>query len=100
MIIFISHYKATFLFSATNEDARESGAMPMLISQFIFSAAGNHLTLDFEGSNDPQLGRFYKSFGAQKIEYPSISINRLPFPLRQTFSIYKKIRRARTSKES
>lgn len=100
MIIFISHYKATFLFSATNEDARESGAMPMLISQFIYSAAGNHLTLDFEGSNDPQLARFYKSFGAQKIVYPSITINKLPVPLRQAFSIYKKFRNSKTSKES
>lgn len=100
MIIFISHFKATFLFSATNEEARESGAMPMLISQFIYSAAGNHLTLDFEGSNDPQLGRFYKSFGAQKVEYPSITINKLPFPIRQAFTLYKKARNKRSSKES
>lgn len=100
MIIFISHYKATFLFSATNEDARDSGAMPMLISQFIYSAAGNHLTLDFEGSNDPQLGRFYKSFGAQRIVYPSITINKLPFPVREVFRIYKQIRKHRASKES
>jgi len=100
MIIFISHYKATFLFSATNDEARESGAMHMLISQFIYSAAGNHLTLDFEGSNDPQLGRFYKSFGAQKITYPSIIINRLPLPLNQVFGIYKKVRRYRVSRES
>ena len=100
MIIFISHHKATFLFSATNTEARESGAMSMLISQFIYSAAGNHLTLDFEGSNDAQLARFYKSFGAQKITYPSLTINRLPFPVRQAFTIYKKIRQARESKES
>lgn len=100
MIIIISHHKATFLFSATNADARESGAMSMLISQFIYSAAGNHLTLDFEGSNDPQLARFYKSFGAQKIVYPSITINRLPFPIKQAFFIYKKLRSPQISRES
>jgi len=100
MIIIISHHKATFLFSATNTDARESGAMSMLISQFIYSAAGNHLTLDFEGSNDPQLARFYKSFGAQKTVYPSITINRLPFPLRHAFTYYKKLRSSRASRES
>lgn len=99
MIIFISHYKATFLFSATNNEARETGAMSMLISQFIYSAAGNHLTLDFEGSNDPHLARFYKSFGALRITYPSIIINRLPFPLRQGFKMYKRIRSARASHE-
>lgn len=99
MIIIISHHKATFLFSATNADARDSGAMAMLISQFIYSAAGNHLTLDFEGSNDPQLARFYRSFGAQKTVYPSITINRLPFPLKQAFTIYKKLRSSRTSGE-
>lgn len=100
MIIFISHYKATFLFSATNNDARESGAMSMLISQFIYSAAGNHLTLDFEGSNDAQLARFYRSFGATKIVYPSIYINKLPFPARQAFTIYKKVRSPRASHEA
>lgn len=90
MIIFISHYKAIFLFSATNQEARESGAMSMLISQFIYSAAGNHLTMDFEGSNDPQLGRFYRSFGAARTSYPSIVINKLPFPIKQVFRVYKK----------
>jgi hypothetical protein len=90
MIIFISHYKAIFLFSATNQEARETGAMSMLISQFIYSAAGNHLTMDFEGSNDPQLGRFYRSFGASKTSYPSIVINRLPFGVKQAFRVYKK----------
>lgn len=99
MIIFISHYKATFLFSATNQEARESGAMSMLISQFIYSAAGNHLTLDFEGSNNTQLARFYKSFGAQRIEYPSVTINRFPLPVRQAFKIYKNIRTIRESRE-
>lgn len=99
MIIFISHYKATFLFSATNSEARETGAMSMLISQFIYSAAGNHLTLDFEGSNDAQLGRFYRSFSALRITYPSITINRLPFPIRQGFKMYKKLRASRASHE-
>lgn len=91
MIIIISHYKATFLFSATSPEARETGAMSMLISQFIYSAAGNHLTLDFEGSNDPQLARFYRSFGAIKTNYPSVAINKLHFPAQQVFNIYKKI---------
>ncbi|MFA6951121.1 MAG: hypothetical protein WCQ70_10595 [Lentimicrobiaceae bacterium] len=92
MIILISHNKATFLFSATNQQARDSGAMSMLISQFIYSVAGNNLTLDFEGSNDPSLARFYRSFGAAKTSYPSLSFNHLPFPLKQLFPLYKKRR--------
>ncbi len=100
MIIFISHHKATFLFSATNDEARVSGAMSMLISQFVFSAAGNHLTLDFEGSNNPQLARFYRSFGAQRIEYPSVTINKFPFPLKQAFKLYKSLKTGKESKEA
>lgn len=93
MIILISHNKATFLFSATNREARETGAMSMLLSQFIYSTTGNNLTLDFEGSNDPSLARFYRSFGSARTCYPSLSFNHLPFPVKQLFPLYKKRRK-------
>ncbi len=66
-----------FLFAASAPSARENGAMFFLIDRFIASHAGTTLTLDFEGGNDPNLGRFYKSFGALEIPYPTLQINRL-----------------------
>lgn len=71
-----------FLFAASSPLARDNGAMFFLIDQYISNHAGGNLLLDFEGGNDPQLGRFYKSFGADEVVYPAISINRLPFLFR------------------
>lgn len=61
--------KVIFYFSATNDHAKATRAMPYLIDHFIRKHAGSHLTLDFEGSNDPNLARFYKSFGAGEVNY-------------------------------
>jgi hypothetical protein len=67
-----------FLFSATNEESKENGAMFMIIDQFIRKHAGERMILDFEGSNIKSLGRFYKSFGADEFNYQRIKKNNLP----------------------
>ncbi|HPE34390.1 MAG TPA: hypothetical protein PLI65_06280 [Bacteroidales bacterium] len=72
-----SKTKAIFYFSATDQKAKSTGAMPFLIDYFIHKHAHSHVTLDFEGSNDPNLARFYKSFGASEITYPHLCINKL-----------------------
>lgn len=92
-ILFFSHRKAVFLFSGTDEVARSNGAMSLLIDRFIQDSAGNHLTLDFEGSNDANLARFYASFGAKAITYPSMVINRFPWPLNYLPDIKRKVRK-------
>jgi hypothetical protein len=74
----LSNNKAIFLFSGLSEEGREAGAMPFLIDSFIREHAGRHLTFDFDGSNDPNLARFYKSFGSKECIYQRIVINRLP----------------------
>lgn len=66
-----------FLFSATNTEAKTNGAMPYLIDSYIESYAGSNTILDFEGSNDTNLARFYKSFGSKLIHYPIINYNAL-----------------------
>lgn len=92
-IIVFSHRKAIFLFSATNDTARENSAMFMLVDHFIRDLSGNHLTLDFEGSNDQNLARFYKSFGSVRVKYPGLRFNRLSFPERILMQAYKTFKR-------
>ena len=67
-----------FLFAASTPAARENGAMFLLIDQFIRDQNGKALILDFEGGNDLNLGRFYKSFGASEIRYHRLLRNHLP----------------------
>jgi hypothetical protein len=81
-----------FLFSASDYATRENGAMFLLLDTFIREHCDRPVILDFEGGHDPNLGRFYKSFGAVESGYPMVRIKRLS-PLMDTgLAFYKKIR--------
>jgi hypothetical protein len=77
-----STHSYIFLFSATNKEARDTGAMSALIDSFIMEHSTENLLLDFEGSMDENLARFYKSFGSKEIVYLQIRKNNLPFLIR------------------
>jgi len=86
------HGKAIFLFSAVTGEGRKYNAMPWLIDNFIREHAGQPLTLDFEGSNNESLARFYGSFGARKIIYQRYINNTLPSFLRIALNTWRLIR--------
>ncbi len=92
-VLLFSHHKAIFIFSGTGSEARATGAMSLLIDRIIQDSAGNHLTLDFEGSNDANLARFYGSFGAARTTYPSLRFNHLPLHLKAMTGLAKILRR-------
>ena len=83
------HKYLIFLFSATTPEARKSGAMTFLLDTVIREYAETALVLDFEGSNHPDLARFYRGFGAQEVTYYSLEINRLPFPANKIVYLLK-----------
>jgi hypothetical protein len=56
--------------------------MSAIINSFIREHSGEKLYLDFEGSMDANLSRFYKSFGSKEIVYLQIRKNNLPVLLR------------------
>ncbi|MCO5264962.1 MAG: hypothetical protein M9948_03645 [Lentimicrobium sp.] len=66
--------------------------MSLLIDHFIKNFSGNHLTLDFEGSNDANLARFYSSFGSTRVTYPSIRLNNFPSIIRFGIKMAKALR--------
>jgi hypothetical protein len=89
-VIFLqSKQKKIFLFSGLTEPGKQVNAMAFLIDRFIRLNNRQHITLDFEGSNDPNLARFYKSFGSKEITYPHLKINRFNFPLNLMLKILK-----------
>lgn len=81
-LFFFSNNKAIFLFSGNSKEGKEKAALFYLIDQFIKNNSEKNLTLDFEGSNNPNLARFYKSFGSKPITYLHIKKNDLPFYLK------------------
>jgi hypothetical protein len=83
--------KIIFFFSAANHHARDTGAMPFLIDDFIKKHTGQHYTLDFEGSNDANLARFYKSFGAGEVYYHHYKISYLNPILNGLLAIKKRV---------
>lgn len=89
-IFFFDPHRAIFIFSGMSAEGRENGAMPLLIDRVIREFAGTAMILDFEGSMDPGLARFYGSFGASLTHYWFLRLNRLPFPLKQWVNILKK----------
>lgn len=75
--------RATYYYLVpVNTDAgRGAGALFGLIDAFIQDKSKSQQILDFEGSDIPGLARFYAGFGAQKITYPFIRRNTLPWPV-------------------
>ena len=62
--IFIqTEYRIIFLFSGNTVIGKSSGAMSFLIDSVIQENSNKKIILDFEGSNDLGLARYYSSFG-------------------------------------
>ncbi len=75
-----SHHKLTFLFSGQSTEGKSHAALSFIIDSVIEQFSPGNYTLDFEGSDNPGLARYYKGFGANETTYYGIRINKLPFP--------------------
>lgn len=91
IVFYRSHKKVVFLFSGAHPEARENGAMFSLVDAFISANAGKELVLDFEGSSDPNLARFYRGFGSKECVFLQLKINRMPLLLKPVPAIYDRI---------
>lgn len=79
-VFFYSHNNAIFIFSGNTKDGKSLSAMHYLIDEFVKEHALSLNHLDFEGSNDTELARFYKGFGSSEFVYLQIKKNQLPAP--------------------
>jgi hypothetical protein len=84
-----SHFKLVFIFSGQSNDGKKSGALAFLIDNVIKQYSPGNFILDFEGSDNEGLARFYKGFGAKETEYYNYKKNELPLH----FSIYYKMKK-------
>jgi hypothetical protein len=88
-----SHNKAVLYFSAQSKAGRAEGALAWLIDAFIREKASSGIVLDFEGSVQPGLARFYGSFGSVVHSYPRLILNNLSPFLKLAYQIYKKVKK-------
>ncbi len=83
-------HRYIFLFSGLSNEGKEKAAMPFLINEFIKEHSQEQMIFDFEGSNNPSLARFYKSFGAVEYMYYGLRYYRFIFPINSIVKMLKK----------
>ncbi|MBW6480060.1 MAG: hypothetical protein K0B37_11570 [Bacteroidales bacterium] len=82
VVFFHSHKKSILIFSGSTPEARKNGAMTAIIDQYVKDYAEKNITLDFEGSMDKNLARFYRGFGSKECLYFQLTINNFPLILK------------------
>lgn len=65
--------RLTYLYSAFTEEGRKLQAASFLISRIVKKHQNSDLILDFEGGNIPNIGKFYRSFGAEEEVYSTFN---------------------------
>ena len=73
----ISHNKIVFLFSGADEANKENHGLTFLLDHVIEIYSGTNNILDFEGSDNDGLARFYKGFGGEEKKYQELKFNKL-----------------------
>ncbi|MBO4574037.1 MAG: GNAT family N-acetyltransferase [Bacteroidales bacterium] len=85
----ISHHKIVFLFSGTDEANKELHGLTFLLDYVIEKYSGTDFTLDFEGSDNDGLARFYKGFGGEEKYYRELKFNKLNKIYKFALKIFK-----------
>jgi len=72
----MSHNKTVFLFSGSDESNKENHGLTFLLDYVIEKNSGTNTILDFEGSDNDGLARFYMGFGGEEKYYTELRLNR------------------------
>lgn len=72
----MSHNKIVFLFSGSDESNKENHGLTFLLDYVIKKYSGTQNILDFEGSDNDGLARFYMGFGGEETTYTGIRFNK------------------------
>lgn len=90
-VLAYSPSRVHYLLSVSSSEGKADRAMFLLIDNLVGTKAGEDLVLDFEGSNQPSISRFFRGFGAKPGIYQRVSFYR--FGSR----IYQQIRHGKAS---
>jgi hypothetical protein len=77
--VLLEHFGRTiFIFSGMSEEGKKTGAMFFLLNSYFKAYSSSPIIFDFEGSNNADLARFYRSFGSKECVYLQVRRNSLP----------------------
>ena len=71
-LFFKNKNRLTYLFSVVNEKGKKEKAIGYLIDKIINDNSKSNFILDFEGSMNENIAKFFKTFGAKKENYSLI----------------------------
>lgn len=83
LMLFEFKGRLTYIFNASTPAGKAAGAISLLLDTVFSRYAGQPLCFDFEAPEVASVAHFYASFGSTKMPFLTISLNRLPWPLRQ-----------------
>lgn len=86
----MSHNKIVFLFSGSDKSKKENHGLTFLLDYVIEKYSGTQNILDFEGSDNNGLARFYKGFGGEETTYAGIRFNKAKGLTKLALNIFKK----------
>ncbi len=81
-LFLITEKRCIFSVCASSAVGKQCQAMYLLVHHQIRKYAGSGKIFDFSGSNIPGIAYFNSTFGSQVKNYPVVTINYLPWPLR------------------
>ncbi len=97
ILLFVFDKQFTYIFSSTTSAGKKAGAITVLLDEVFHAYAGQNICFDFEVMNVANLVHFYSSFGSVAAPFLSISLNRLPWPVKQLkaarMAVYKHFHR-------
>ncbi len=82
VFLLVSHNRLTYLLPASTQTGKEKSVMFLLVDQIIQVHQQTFQILDFEGSMNEGIARFFQGFGATAKPYYHLHWNRLPWYLR------------------
>lgn len=86
----LSHGKTVFLFSGAAESNKDNHGLTFLLDYVIRKYASTPNVLDFEGSDNDGLARFYKGFGGKEYFYKELRFNKLNIFTKFALTILKR----------
>ncbi len=78
MLFMAFENKLYYLIGTATPEAKNKGAMALLLWQALEEAYGQYEVFDFEGSMIPSIEHFFRGFGAKPVPYLCIYKNQLP----------------------